>query len=213
MIQDLIKLTCVLGVLLLLCYTPSGLNEAVKQPEGMIHQAMSALGTTLQHVTLTATGGETIPVQATKPEGGRSPLAGVSPPSQEVQVSLDPYSKALAVDAVLNNQVSGRFIVDTGATYTAITADTAEKLHLDLANTTKIPIMTANGRIWVPKIRLQKLQLGALVANEVEVTVLPVRETPHFSGLLGLNFTNRYIMTVDPVQGRLMFKPLASPVR
>lgn len=212
MINDLLKLTCVLGILLLLCYTPSGLNEAVKQPEGMIHQAMSALGTTLQHVTLAATGGEPIPVQTTKGTVATAQPASTSA-SQEVHVSLDPYSKALAVDAVLNNQVSGRFIVDTGATYTAITADTAEKLNLDLANTPKIPIMTANGRIWVPKIRLHQLQLGALVANEVEVTVLPVRETPHFSGLLGLNFTNRYIMTVDPVQGRLMFKPLAVTTR
>ncbi|MFM7468779.1 MAG: TIGR02281 family clan AA aspartic protease [Vampirovibrionales bacterium] len=210
MLKDLLKIGLTLGIICSCLYTPSVVSQFSQEVvSGVKHQVThvaQAQHTPLLKEALGLIASRLPDAHAHKPphQGGQDVLDLSHP---EIQVQLDPSSKALAVDAIMNDQVAGRFIVDTGATYTAITSDTADALGVDTSHAQRIPIMTASGRIFVPKVTLAVLRLGSLVAHDVEVTVLPVRQTPQFSGLLGLNFTNRYIMTVDPTQSRLIFKP------
>jgi clan AA aspartic protease (TIGR02281 family) len=213
MLKDFFKVALTVGIVCSCLYTPSVISRGVSDVshevvKGVQHQVAQAAETEKSPLLKEALGLIASRLQEpqsleNRPTSQDTPLKLNHP---DIQVQLDPSSKALAVDAIMNDKVAGRFIVDTGATYTAITSDTADALGVDTSNAPRIPIMTASGRIFVPKVSLSILRLGSLVAHDVEVTVLPVRQTPQFSGLLGLNFTNRYIMTVDPTQGRLIFK-------
>ncbi len=132
-----------------------------------------------------------------------------SPLQEPIKVLLKDTHNALIVDAVLyegRQQSSGAFIIDTGATYTSISQQMAEQLGLNLANCEKVLITTANGRIEVPKITIERLQVNGLEARNVEATVIPVRAGSSFSGLLGLSFMRQFVVTIDPQAGHLIFQ-------
>jgi clan AA aspartic protease (TIGR02281 family) len=128
---------------------------------------------------------------------------------EPIKVLLKNTQNALIVDAVLyegGQQSSGAFIIDTGATYTSISQQMAQQLGLNLAECEKVLITTANGRIEVPKITIERLQVNGLEARNVEATVIPVRAGSSFSGLLGLSFMRQFVVTIDPQAGHLIFQ-------
>jgi clan AA aspartic protease (TIGR02281 family) len=132
-------------------------------------------------------------------------------PEVSPEVSIVPLKKsgqALMVDAKLNNQVSGTFILDTGATYTSISREMAEEMGLDLVNCPKVRITTANGRIEVPKVMISTLNVNGLEAHDVEATVIDVRKGSSFSGLLGLSFIRKFKLTIDPESNSLIFQQI-----
>jgi clan AA aspartic protease (TIGR02281 family) len=129
--------------------------------------------------------------------------------AQSISVPLKSSSNALMVDAVLSQAqrtTQGTFIIDTGATYTSISQQMAERLGLDLRQCEKVLITTANGQIEVPKIRIETLRVNGLEAHDVEATVISVRQGSSFSGLLGLSFIRQFVVTIDPEAGHLIFK-------
>jgi clan AA aspartic protease (TIGR02281 family) len=129
--------------------------------------------------------------------------------ASQVAVPLKNSKNALIVDAFINqgrNQVDGVFIIDTGATYTSISRDMADKLGLDLTHCETVFITTANGRIEVPKVTLQKLNVNGLEAYNVEATVIPLRKESSFAGLLGLSFIRQFVLTIDPQANQLIFR-------
>jgi clan AA aspartic protease (TIGR02281 family) len=128
---------------------------------------------------------------------------------EQIAVPLKNNQNALMVDALLTqNQYtsSGAFIIDTGATYTSISQQMAEHLGMDLEHCEKVLITTANGRIEVPKITIDTLNVNGLEAHNVEATVIPVRHGSSFSGLLGLSFIRQFVVTIDPQAGHLIFR-------
>ncbi|MDX2085165.1 MAG: retropepsin-like aspartic protease [Candidatus Melainabacteria bacterium] len=131
-----------------------------------------------------------------------------SAPAMMAVVPLKPDKRALLLDAELNGVTNGTFIVDTGATYTSISTEMAESLGIDWRNQQTVTITTANGRIQVPKITLERIRIQGVEARDVEATVIDMREGSPFSGLLGLSFINQFQLTIDPRQGRLILKRL-----
>lgn len=126
-----------------------------------------------------------------------------------IAVPLKNNRNALMVDALTtkeNRAATGVFIIDTGATYTSISQDMAERLGLDLSRAEKIRITTANGRIEVPKVTLDTLSVNGLEARNVEATVIQVRPGSSFSGLLGLSFIRQFVLTIDPQANQLIFQ-------
>ena len=114
------------------------------------------------------------------------------------------------VDAPLINtktgqRVTGTFLVDTGATYTSISQEMADALGF--SDSGDVHITTANGRIRVPKVSVDRINVNGLVAEGIEATVIDVRKGSSFSGLLGLNFLKRFKMTIDPEAMELTFQP------
>lgn len=82
-----------------------------------------------------------------------------------------------------------RFLIDTGATTTALSADDAERIGFDLdALDYNRAVNTANGRALVARVRLGEVDLGGILARDVSATV-------HRDGLdqslLGMNFLDR----------------------
>ena len=116
----------------------------------------------------------------------------------------------IIVDATLNRKITSSFAVDTGATYTVISQELADALHLRPTPTTpRITLQTANGRIQVPLLTLDSLTIGDLESSHITVAIHQFDETSMITGLLGLNFLNRFQMTVDASQKQLIFTPIA----
>jgi clan AA aspartic protease (TIGR02281 family) len=129
--------------------------------------------------------------------------------ASQVAVPLKSNKNALIVDAILTQgraRSDGSFIIDTGATYTSISHEMAQQLGLNLENSETVFITTANGRIEVPKVTIQTLNVNGLEAHNIEATVIPVRKGSSFSGLLGLSFIRQFVVTIDPAANQLIFR-------
>ncbi|MEW8505541.1 MAG: retropepsin-like aspartic protease [Candidatus Thiodiazotropha sp.] len=82
------------------------------------------------------------------------------------------------------NGVSVTYLVDTGATYVAVSSEVADRAGLRRGAPAQS--MTANGvvRSWLTTI--DRLQLGPIVMRDVKATILP--NMPGYEVLLGMSF-------------------------
>jgi aspartyl protease family protein len=111
-------------------------------------------------------------------------------------------SVTLAADSrghfFVNGQINGaqvRFLVDTGATWVALSASDAVRLAIDYRKGEPNLMSTANGVAAAYKIKLDSLRVGDITANNVDAVVM------EGSGpaivLLGMSFLNRMEMRRD----------------
>jgi len=89
-------------------------------------------------------------------------------------------------------------ILDTGAAFTALSWADLKVLGYDPAVVSeRQEIITANGVIEVPKLRVERIAVGDLEAREVEVICHDTPELTGIRGLLGLNFLKRFRTVID----------------
>lgn len=113
-------------------------------------------------------------------------------PQRELTVEIPVIPQAdntYVVPTLLNQKVVGSFLVDTGASYTVITPETAKLLGLkvDQANQS-IPITTANGILQAPIVHLNHVALGGIQLDNVDAVVAELGSNTEISGLLGMSF-------------------------
>lgn len=112
-------------------------------------------------------------------------------------VSSDPDSVVVAPDAMGHFRVEGRvdgqflqFIVDTGASVVALTADNAAALGIHPAQIDfRALVKTANGTVRAAPIQLNMVEVGNLMVRDVAAMVLP--DGALSDNLLGLSFLSR----------------------
>lgn len=88
----------------------------------------------------------------------------------------------------IDGKVNGedvRFLVDSGATRTAINADTARSAGVEPSSDFPAMLDTANGRITVERARVARLEAGPIVREDVPVFV---SEAFGDTNVLGMNF-------------------------
>jgi len=88
---------------------------------------------------------------------------------------------------VASGLINGRpvtFMLDTGATMVSVPGRIAEKLDLDKGP--MLQVTTANGNIPVYSTRLDKVQLGGIVLNNVRASINPYMTDDEI--LLGMSF-------------------------
>ncbi len=125
----------------------------------------------------------------------------LSTPDRTV-VPITPQGNALYVDVLINNQAK-RFILDTGASYTAISASTANSLGLtDLDLAPQISLSTGNGKITAPVIQVDSINLNGAEVRNLRVVVL--QAVGNIDGLLGLNFLNHFNMDINQAAGQII---------
>ena len=105
------------------------------------------------------------------------------------------------VHATINGRTEGLFLLDTGASYCVIAPSLARELALPPTGSFAT-VLTANGAVRAPVVRLRTLQLGAMRAHDVQAIVHDA-VGPQIDGVLGLNFLNHYRYAVD-AQRRMM---------
>jgi len=112
----------------------------------------------------------------------------------------------IVIDLTLNNSgQSFRFLVDTGATYTALSTGTLLRLGLNDIFTRGAPLIelqSANGPIYVQRFTLDAITVGDATINNVPVVVL--EDFGRYDGLLGLSFLRHFDVSLDQQAGKLI---------
>lgn len=93
------------------------------------------------------------------------------------------------VDALIAGK-SVRFLIDTGASLVALTAEDSERLGIaPQMHDATLRLRTANGVVEAPSIRLASIVAGPLAVQDVEAVVMPRGQLAQ--SLLGMTFLSR----------------------
>lgn len=113
--------------------------------------------------------------------------------------------RPIIVEAMLNQQVSVPLVLDTGATYTVLTRQTAQSLGITgLERLPKRRFLTPGGPIQAPVATLKSIRVGTAEVLDVAVAIDIEGHLP--MGLLGMTFMRHFKVTVDQVQGQARFE-------
>jgi aspartyl protease family protein len=121
---------------------------------------------------------------------GQARIARSAPAAQSATLVADTAGH-FAADGKVNGQPI-RFMVDTGATVTAIPAADARRLGIDVAQGQIVLLRTANGTARGRQVKLDVVSVGSVTLYGVEAVVM---EGDGLSmPLLGMSFLNRMDM-------------------
>ena len=131
---------------------------------------------------------------------GADPGQGMREP-----MAPDGRPRPIIVEALLNRQVSVPLMLDTGATYTVLTRQTASDLGItSLARLPTHSFLTPGGPISSPVTTLKSIRVGTVEAQNVAVAIDAEGHLP--LGLLGMTFMRHFKVTVDQAQGQVKFE-------
>ena len=89
-------------------------------------------------------------------------------------------------------------ILDTGARFTTLSWEILEDIGYDPAvSIDRIKLITANGVIEAPLVKVKKLVIRDLPCSNIEVVCHNVPDLTGVDGLLGLNFLSRFKTIID----------------
>jgi clan AA aspartic protease (TIGR02281 family) len=151
----------------------------------------------------------------------------IVPPAQEVQSIARLPRKALPQQTIaLPYEGSGRrlsipvavghgsiefefdMMLDTGATYTTLPSRTLAMMGLRINDSTpSITLHTANGTREAKMVVIDKLWLGNMVVEGVTIAICDTCEGEDTVGLLGLNVSNAFNLTIDGDARELLLTP------
>lgn len=128
-------------------------------------------------------------------------------PGQATREPMPPGGRLrpIIVEALLNRQVSVPLMLDTGASYTVLTKQTAHDLGItNLERLPKHSFLTPGGPILSPVTTLKSIRVGTVEAQNVAVAIDVEGHLP--LGLLGMTFMRHFKVTVDQAQGQVKFE-------
>ncbi|HXH13867.1 MAG TPA: retropepsin-like aspartic protease [Alphaproteobacteria bacterium] len=112
--------------------------------------------------------------------------------------------RPIIVEATLNRKIAVPLMLDTGATYTVLTRQTAQDLGISgLERLPKQRFLTPGGPIQAPVTTLKSIRVGSVEVQDVAVAI---DIAGHLDiGLLGMTFLRHFKVTVDQAQGQVRF--------
>jgi aspartyl protease family protein len=120
---------------------------------------------------------------------------GLGGGGSRVVLSADSRGHFMTPGAINGRPVT--FMLDTGATSIALSADDAQRIGLDYSKGQRIQIGTANGTAQGVRLRLQSVRVGDVEVYDVDAVV---SQQPMPYVLLGNSFINRFSMRRDADQ-------------
>ncbi|MBK6846711.1 MAG: retropepsin-like domain-containing protein [Proteobacteria bacterium] len=146
------------------------------------------------------------------PEPGAGPVAGGGAAAASVRIKIEQRGDAIVVPVQLSGPrgaLAAKLVFDTGATFTTLDAATLRRLGVapsPVASDTD----TAGGRVRRSLAVIEGAAIGAArVAGGLTVGVCEGCGGAGAVGLLGLNFTRHFVVTLDAQQGELLLQPRA----
>jgi len=115
----------------------------------------------------------------------------------------------LIVEALLNDKVRARLLVDTGASQTVISPRVAAELGLEGGGEVTATLADgkqAAGRFYI----MDSVSVGASRVEKTPVVVLDA-PGPEADGLLGMSFLRNFVVQLDLPSGKLILEGLAAP--
>ena len=119
---------------------------------------------------------------------------------EAVVIPIPAGALSIRTKIVLDGRIEAEFVIDTGATYTAISESLARSLGYAFERGERVTVMTAGGRMQVRRIRLASVSLQGYAVHNLQVLVLPDIKGRSLN-LLGLNFLNYFKYSVDSTRG------------
>ena len=114
------------------------------------------------------------------------------------EVALEKHGGALTVTATFNGRFTGRFLLDTGATYCVVSKDVGRKAKIKgRVGGETVRLITANGVIEASLGEARRIEIGRESARDVKVAVVSDDPVPGLDGILGLSFLGQFSYSVD----------------
>lgn len=89
-------------------------------------------------------------------------------------------------------------ILDSGARFVSLSWEVLEDIgYAPVIVSERVKIVTANGVIEVPLLKVKGISIGELFTEEVEVICHTIPELAEVDGLLGLSFLKSFKVTMD----------------
>ncbi len=127
----------------------------------------------------------------------------------KIVVRFSPGSGRISASGMINNQLSQKFVIDTGASMVTIPAAAAKKLGIQIDGSTPVrELVTAGGMIAAPEVILDSIQLEGWTEYNVTAYVVDMPDQSESGfGLLGLNYLKRFRMDLNTKAGVLTLAP------
>jgi len=112
---------------------------------------------------------------------------------------------AIIVEARVNRKLTAPLLLDTGASYTVLTKQTAQALGIPaIERLPKQTFHTGGGVVLWPVTTLQSVRVGTAEVRDVEISI---DMDGHLRmGLLGMTFLRHFKVIVDREQGQVRFE-------
>jgi clan AA aspartic protease (TIGR02281 family) len=123
-------------------------------------------------------------------------------------IDYDRYGSNIVVEALLNDWVKARLVVDTGASLVIISGEVADKLGLNLNKEEPSLIVTlADGReVKANPVILESLKVKDAELKNVRAAVLKDKVPTQDDGLLGMSFLENFLLSLDVRTNRLILE-------
>ena len=118
-------------------------------------------------------------------------------------------SNGVSITKVEINGVEGNFIVDTGASFVALSRAFAERAKPRMLTTDSVEMQTANGTTSATLASLDSVKLAGLSAAAVPAIVASKSLGDGIDGLLGMSFLSRFTVVIGDREIQLKAKTLA----
>jgi len=146
-----------------------------------------------------------VPKEISTPETKERPSTLPTTPktleSEGIEVNLLRKHELLLTEVILNGRVKQYFIIDTGASFTLITRQTANELGISIdENTPFIRVASVSDVILTPLVTLKSIRVGKAEVENVEALIYTM---PNYQGLLGNSFLNKFKVVIDSLQGKM----------
>ena len=125
-------------------------------------------------------------------------------------VAVTPAREGVVVTATVNDQVRGRFVVDTGAGRVTVTEAFAKKLNLAPGASLAAEFVMADGsKVKGRIVVFRAMAVGEARVEDVEAAVFPGKPGEQVDGLLGMSFLRHFAVNLDGGSGRLILRRFA----
>lgn len=92
-------------------------------------------------------------------------------------------------------------LIDTGASHTIISWETLLSLGVDpSASSLRKPVTTANGLVWMPRVKVEKFHALGQNINSFEVFAHTIPLGSQVNGVLGMDFLRQFDFSINPRQ-------------
>jgi clan AA aspartic protease (TIGR02281 family) len=108
------------------------------------------------------------------------------------------------------NGISLDWMVDSGASFCAISSRVVAQMGLEIDRTQSISVAPAFGRpLTVPVSKVTSIRVGINMIKDVFVTILDFPAELRFRGLLGMNFLKNFRFTIEPDTATLVLRRIS----
>lgn len=123
-----------------------------------------------------------------------------------MQIPLKPMGKHHLVEVVLNGDVTVELLLDTGASFVAISKQTLEPLRYELVRQ-GVVFNSANGQHKADLVALESIRVGEIELTDFQVSTLDNYHSNGDAGLLGQSFLSLFDWKLDQENHLLYLAP------